>query len=62
MKEADKQEEEGGVRESSHAENGRELQPVMERELLSERVLTACHLADGTTAKECRVRGGQGEA
>lgn len=32
VKEADKHEEEGGVRESSHAENGRGFQPVLERE------------------------------
>lgn len=38
MKEADEQEEEGGVRESSHAESGRGFQPVIERE----RVIGTC--------------------
>lgn len=32
MKDADKQEEEEGVNESSHAENGRGFQPVIDRE------------------------------
>lgn len=62
VKEADKQEEEGGVRESSHAENGRGFQPVLERESCYPNVFDCLPSCRQNHCQGMRSGAGQGEA